>query len=300
VSFNGNDIVIEGPRLSTLSVGPVEEKFVYHFRPGTSVLTAGFYNCNLRCSFCINHEISQAQAEKPFVDSAELVSRAVVEGASGLAFSFSEPLLYAEYVRTAFEMAHVNGLYTILKTSGMMSKELFDLVLEETDACCVDIKGDPETYLISCGATPKDVDLLFDNIESAKSLTNLELSLIVRPGRNKLESVLMDLSGAVGPLVPIHLVSFIPSFKEISSPATLLSDMAEARSLAQVYFDHVYDENPVSETICRVCMKRLIRRDGGVLTYNVLEGNSCHCGEPLWKDKCATITNAQNARLSLK
>lgn len=289
------DPIVRDPRVSTLSIGPVEEKSVYHYRPGSRVMTAGFYGCNLQCSFCLNHEISHQEGDGPFLGPDDLVSMALRERADGLAFSFSEPLLYAEYVRTAFNMAHAKGLYTLLRTSAMMSKWLFCLVMEETDACCIDIKGTPTDYLRSCGVCENDLDLLHENIDTARSKSNLELSVIVRNRDKDVHSTLMDLSGLVGPLVPVHLVSFIPAFKQSNLVAADQEDVSSARDVARIHFDHVYDESPLSETHCDECMRRLVRRNAGDVTYNVLRGNCCPCGHPLWKDLCAITTNAPNA-----
>lgn len=299
VSFDGERIVLDGPSISTLSVGPIEEKAIYHYRPGTNVFTIGFYGCNLRCSFCINHKISQERGQQTFVPSAALVSRAISENATGIAFSFSEPLLYAEFVKTTFKMAHDNGLYTALKTSGMMSKDLFESVLEETDVVSIDVKGSPEEYLACCNVSSKDLDILFQNMEYAKCASNLEVSMIVRHNDHKrVRSSLPEISGAAGPLTPIHLVSFLPSFKDDSPPA-VLEDMQMAHGEATIYFEYVYDENPNSETVCRSCWGRLVKRIPGAVAYNG-NGNSCWCGQQFWKNACDTTTNAKNAKPSLK
>lgn len=300
VSFDGKRIVLDGPSVSTLSVGPIEEKAIYHYLPGTTVLTAGFYGCNLRCSFCINHEISHGMGDHVAARPESLVSRALLQKAHGLAFSFSEPLLYAEFVKATFRLARQNGLYTALKTSAMVSRDLFRSVIEDTDVVCVDVKGSADKYASYCSATANDLDLLYSNMEFARSRSNLEVSLIIRRNDHKLiRSVLPDISGAVGPLTPIHLVSFLPAFKDDSPPATD-DDIQMAHGEATIYFEYVYDENPRSNTLCRACWSTLIKRNGGVMSYNALNGNACSCGQALWKNKCATTINAKNARPSLR
>jgi pyruvate formate lyase activating enzyme len=209
-------------------------------------------------------------------------------------------MLYAEFVSKTFKLAHQHGLYTVLKTSAMVSSGLFTMVLEDTDACCIDIKGDASRYKESCGADEKSLDLLYENLQLAHLITNLELSVMIRGEESRIHSVLTDISGMIGALTPIHLIAFVPSFKETNASPTPLNTMGMAQGIGKIYFEYVYDENANSQTICRSCYTTLLKRNGGVVSYNALKGNACPCGTPLWKNTCATITNAQNAKPSSK
>jgi hypothetical protein len=111
---------------------------------------------------------------------------------------------------------------------------------------------------------------------------------------------LTDITGVIGPLTPVHLVSFLPAYKETASPAATLEGMQMGHGLASIYFEYVYDENPLSTTVCRECYSPLVKRKAGLIEYNGLKGNACVCGQTLWKKTCATTTNAKNVGPSSK
>jgi len=288
------------PRISSMSVGPIEAKGIYHFFPGSKVLTVGFYGCNLRCPFCINPEVSHGFASGPPMMEIDLVKKAKDEGCDGLAFSFSEPLLFAEFVWLAFHEAHKEGLFTALRTSAMVSPHYFENVMSATDALCIDIKGSPRVYEF-CGAGGAALDDLYANIKRAGKSSNLEVSFIIRPGEldGDMLRIVKETTG-LSNRTPVHLVSFLPSFKCNDEPAATKADMRRAKERASFRFLHVYDESTSYETRCCFCKALLVEREEGVVTYNSLKGNLCRCcGTELW-NPCVTTIPAGTASSYLR
>ena len=133
-----------------MDLGRIEEKPVRHYRPGTKVLSVGSYGCSFRCGGCHNLDISwgtdaldslaRGESRAAFVPPETLVQAAVNSGADGIAFTYSEPAVWLEYVLDAAAIAHEYGLYTVYVSNSFVTDEALALLPGKIDVLCSDIK----------------------------------------------------------------------------------------------------------------------------------------------------------------
>ncbi len=165
--------------ISSMAVTPIEEKPVKHYRPGTRVLNVGSYGCSFRCGGCHNLEISWApealdalargESTAAYVTPEELVQAAQRQGVQGIAFTYSEPAVWLEYVLDVSVLAHEAGLYTVYVTNSFVTDEALELMAPHVDVMCSDIKSlSDEFYQRVCQAAR--VEEVLHCIEKAQRL----------------------------------------------------------------------------------------------------------------------------------
>ncbi|HPE16620.1 MAG TPA: radical SAM protein, partial [Oscillospiraceae bacterium] len=173
-------------RLTSLALDPIEKKPLRRFYPGSSILSAGSYGCNLRCPFCQNCEISMADAgiQTVTVQPEELVRRAlalVPRGNIGLAFTYNEPLVGYEYVRDCARLAHEAELKTVLVTNGTVCREPLLALLPDIDAMNIDLKGFTQRFYDLVGG---DLETVREAIALSASRCHVEVTTLIIPGEN--------------------------------------------------------------------------------------------------------------------
>ena len=288
--------------VTTAIVGPIEQKGIYHYEPGAKVLSLGGIGCNLYCSYCQNFAISQvAKAAGQNILPDRVIEMALEENASGIAFTYNEPLMNYEYVLEVFQKARSVNLITVLKTSAMINQHIFAEVCKLTDCVNIDFKGDHKVYKEVCGINPSWMDIVLLNIGTASFLTHVEISIpvITNFETSVIKAVsilLMDVN-----VFPLHLVRFIPAFKmkKLHSMGTWkLFEIAKylSEDFPYVYID--FAEVP-NDTRCKNCNELLLRREGVETTYNGLNGDlcpKCETKQPIvLRDRsCFTNTSAKD------
>jgi pyruvate formate lyase activating enzyme len=274
-------------RVTTMMAGPVEQKPFYHFFPGMRILSIGGSGCNLFCKFCQNYEISQVGkfgGETRTPD--DVVQAAVQHGAAGVAFTYSEPVVWMEYVIDVAKACRASGLKTMLKTNGFASERAFGDICEHMDAVNVDLKGDAESYLSVCGVRmdgPPRSWPVVRNLALAARACHLEMSLISIPGRDAmLDEVLGAAASAAGELTPVHVLRFVPDFAMRGAEPASAGHMSSVVRKAKVFFRYVYENLPGSDTVTCCCMCQapvLIRKGVLVVESNLTLGGACQaCG----------------------
>ena len=271
--------------ITALAKDPIEKKPLYHFRPGTEILSAGFTGCNLHCPFCQNWHISQnTGVQGRFCTPAELV-RAAVQ--SALAYTYSEPLVHVEFLLDCMKEARKAGIANVLVSNGCINSEAAGEILNLTDAANIDLKCFSEkTYSKFLGG---DLSTVLSFIKTAcEKGVHVELTTLVVPGLNDSEEELDACVNFIAGLpcaVPWHLSAYHPDW-EWDAPATpsLLLDAAAARArknLRYVYTGNVAGEK--NDTLCLRCGQTLISRrvykvDTSGLTIGKENGKSvCFC-----------------------
>lgn len=261
-------------RASGFCVDPIEKKPLHHFLPGTGVLSFGTVGCNLGCRFCQNWDISKARAEERLDDWAlpEAVAQAAVDaGCRSVAFTYNEPVVFAEYAMDCAEAAHERGLRTVAVSAGYVEPGARAAFFSGMDAANVDLKAmSPAFYRTLC------LGELVPVLDTLRFLGNetgvwLEVTNLLIPGHNDAHddvARLCDwLAGNLGPAVPLHLTAFHPDFRMLDVPSTAPATLARARKQAlSAGLRHVYTGNlrdPAGQsTWCASCGARLIERDG--------------------------------------
>ncbi|MFW6383806.1 MAG: AmmeMemoRadiSam system radical SAM enzyme [Halodesulfurarchaeum sp.] len=272
------------------SVDPIEKKPLYHFRPGSGVLSFGGVSCNFACQFCQNHHLAFAEPED--VALREVTPEAAVEsaldqGAAGIAWTYNEPTIYAEYVRDGAQAAQEAGLYTVLVSNGYFTEEFLDAVGPFVDAINIDVKGfREESHLQYMGSRSQPT---LDSVERvADRDIHLEVTYLVIPDLNDDPEEIRAFAtwiAEIDPSIPIHFSRFHPDYEMRDRPPTPMETLERAHDVAVeagnefVYVGNVRDER-FNSTRCPDCGRRWIRRSGFDATV-VQEGELCACGREL-------------------
>lgn len=245
--------------LSSIELGPIEEKPVMHYRPGTQVLSVGSYGCSFRCGGCHNLEISwgtkalddlaRGESRAAFVPPDELVALAARAGAEGIAFTYSEPAVWLEYVLDVSRLAREAGLYTVYVTNSFVTDEALELMAPWVDVLCSDIKSlSDEFYKAICPVAT--VDQVLASIEKAHQLgIHVETRTNVIPGKNdspeELGRIASWIAEHLGADSPWHVTRFFPAYHLSHIPETP-SDLLQAAGRlgreAGLTHVHVFDD----------------------------------------------------------
>jgi len=136
-------------RPAALAIDPIEKKPLFHFHPGSAILSLGTAGCNLGCQFCQNFDISKArsvQHDSGHMSPQQIVDLAVSRGVRSIAFTYNEPTIWAEFVIDIARAAHDAGLRTVMVSNGYITREAFFDVYEHIDAANIDLKGFTEDF----------------------------------------------------------------------------------------------------------------------------------------------------------
>jgi pyruvate formate lyase activating enzyme len=268
--------------LSAIDVGPIEGKPVRHFRPGTKVMSVGSYGCNFRCGGCHNLEISwgvsaldelaRGQSTAAYVPPEELVQAALRHGVEGLAFTYSEPAVWLEYVLDVSELAREAGLYTVYVSNSFVTDEALELLAPQTDVLCSDIKSlRDDFYQAICKAA--SVAQVLGSIERAQRLgVHVETRTNIIPGKNddpdELRRIAEWIRDHLGADSPWHITRFFPAYLLSDVPETpseimwRAHDAARAVGLRNVY---VYDDKGCDCASENLPVDAYLSRDPGEL-----------------------------------
>jgi pyruvate formate lyase activating enzyme len=287
---SGRVVLDSWGRASGFCVDPIEKKPLNHFFPGTSVLSFGTAGCNLGCRFCQNWDISKARQDDRLTDVAtpEAIARAALaSGCRSVAFTYNDPVIFAEYAIDTARAARAVGLASVAVTAGYITDRAREAFFDEMDAVNVDLKAFTEGfYSKQCAAALAPV------LETLKFLARrerpwLEVTTLLIPGLNDSDEELRELSAwffdHLGPRVPLHFTAFHPDFRLRDRPATSPATLRRARALAlDAGLRHVYTGNVVSPesqtTYCEGCGAAVIGRAGYDITSWQLEDGACvHC-----------------------
>jgi pyruvate formate lyase activating enzyme len=278
-------------RSSGFCVDPIEKKPLNHFLPGTSVLSFGTAGCNLGCQFCQNWDISKAREFDRLGDAATpaaIAGTARRLGCRSVAFTYNDPVVFAEYALDTARACHDQGVKTVAVTAGYITDEARPEFFRAMDAANVDLKGfTEEFYHRRCLGQLQPV---LDTLVHLRKDTDVwfEVTTLLIPGENdsteELDRASDWFAAHLGPEVPWHFTAFHPDFKMLATPrtppATLTRarDLARAKGLKYVYTGNVHDPAGGS-TWCPACGTVLIERDWYELGAYNLDGNRCKtCG----------------------
>ena len=279
-------------RSSGFCVDPVEKKPLNHFYPGSAILSFGTAGCNLACKFCQNHDISKSREMDTLADQAspETIARAAEKlGCKSVAFTYNDPVIFAEYAMDVSDACHARGVQTVAVTAGYISPGAREAFYAKMDAANVDLKAfTDEFYFKLCGAHLQPV---LDTLVYLKHETDvwLEITTLLIPGKNdSAEEIGAEcdwLMRELGPDVPIHFTAFHPDYKMTDLPRTPPATLTRARAIAlrkglrYVYTGNVHDTDG-GTTFCPGCGNAVIVRDWHrILSYRVTADGRCEaCG----------------------
>jgi pyruvate formate lyase activating enzyme len=279
-------------RTTGFAVDPIEKKPLDHFRPGSAVLSFGTAGCNLGCRFCQNWDISKART----VDSTSedewtpprVVDLAQRMGVPGIAFTYNDPIIWAEYAIDVAKEARARGLFTVIVTNGYVSKGPREEIFRHMDAANVDLKAFTEEFYAK--QTLSHLAPVLETLEWLARETDVwvEVTNLVIPGLNDAEDETRQLSewiaSHMGRDVPLHFSAFHPDYKMLDRPATPPRTLQRAREIARiaglryVYTGNVRDREGHT-TFCPSCGERVIERDWFAVRAVRMRGSACaRCG----------------------
>jgi pyruvate formate lyase activating enzyme len=282
-------------RSSGFCIDPVEKKPLNQFFPGSSAFSFGTAGCNLACKFCQNWDISKSREMDTLMDQAspEAIARAAqAKGCKSIAFTYNDPVIFAEYAMDTADACHELGIQAIAVTAGYIGTEARREFYAKMDAANVDLKGfTDEFYFKLCGARLQPV---LDTLVYLKHETNVwfEITTLLIPGKNdsdtEIEAESKWIMRELGPDVPLHFTAFHPDYKMTDVPHTPGSTLTRARKIAlaeglrYVYTGNVHDREG-GTTFCPGCAKPVIVRDWyEILDYSLTRDGRCkHCATPL-------------------
>jgi pyruvate formate lyase activating enzyme len=282
-------------RVSGFCVDPIEKKPLYHFYPGTSVLSFGTAGCNLGCKFCQNWDISKARELdrlSPVTAPGAVAQAAVRAGCKSLAFTYNDPVIFAEYAVDCADAAHTVGVKTVAVTAGYISESARESFFRPMDAVNVDLKAFTEDfYKRLCFA---ELAPVLDTLRWLKheSRAWLEVTTLLIPGHNDSEAEIAQLSEwfaeQLGVDTPLHFSAFHPDFKLLEIPPTPSETLLRARRIAKAAgLNHVYTGNirdvEGQSSYCASCKSVCIARDGYRIDgFRLDESAACkRCGVAL-------------------
>jgi pyruvate formate lyase activating enzyme len=275
-------------RSSGFCIDPIEKKPLNQFYPGTSILSFGTAGCNLACKFCQNWDISKSRDMDRLADEASpeaIAKAAVAAGCKSVAFTYNDPVIFAEYAMDIADACHAHGVKTVAVTAGYIHEAPRREFYAKMDAANVDLKAfTDEFYFKLCAA---HLNPVLDTLAYLKHETDVwfEITTLLIPGKNdsneELEAECKWIMKELGPDVPVHFTAFHPDYKMTdivaTPPATLrrAREIALAQGLHYVYTGNVHDAEG-GTTYCPGCRKPLIVRDWYVInSYRVTPEGKC-------------------------
>ena len=236
-------------RVTSLNLDPIEKKPLRMFCPGSLVLSVGSYGCNLRCSFCQNHEISMTDGDTAvfrLLLPQELAERARYYqpvGNIGAAFTYNEPLVGWEYVRDAAERIHAYGMKNVMVTNGHASLSVLEELHPYVDAMNIDLKCFRKEGYKKLGG---DLDTVKAFITRAAADCHVELTTLVVPGENdSLEEIEEEAAwiASVSRDIPLHITRFFPRYRMTDREATEVQQVYCLAKAAEKYVNYVFVGN---------------------------------------------------------
>ncbi len=253
-------------RTISIAVDPIEKKPLYHFYPGTRILSIGPNGCNLDCQFCQNYEISKLEATTETLLPTSLIQLAEQNASIGIAYTYTEPLIWFEYLRDAAPLVKSAGLKNVLVTNGYINEEPLSELLPNIDAMNIDIKSmNPEFYRKVCLGELSPV--LRTAALAVRFNVHVEITNLVIPTLNDGDDDFRSLSRwmreYLGDNAVLHLSAYFPRYK-MSIEQTPLSTLRRAKEIASEYLRYVYIGNVQqnNNTLCPYCGDVLIKREG--------------------------------------
>lgn len=246
----GGRIVSENyGKITALALDPIEKKPLYHFNPGSRILSVGSYGCNLNCPFCQNCDISMVgskEIETQDITPEELVEKALLlkpQGNVGIAYTYNEPLIGYEFVRDCSLLAKERGLKNVVVTNGYICEEPLLELLPGIDAFNIDLKGFTEEYYHKLRG---DLNTVKRTIELASGISHVEVTTLIVPGENDTEEEMEALSGWLADLsseIPLHISRFFPRWRMQDREATPVKQIYRLAEIARRNLKYVYEGN---------------------------------------------------------
>jgi len=280
-------------QVAALGTDSIEKKPLYHFFPGKNILSIGEVGCNLHCSFCQNHHISQCYAKdfKAFhtVTSEQILITALkTKNNIGVAYTYNEPFTFYEFMLDTAKLVKEKNLKNVVVSNGYINTEPLKHILPLIDAFNIDLKAFENDFYKTF--TKGKLEPVLETLKIIAAHKNhLEITNLVIPGLNDNDKIFEEMvkwiAGELGTHIPLHLSRYFPQYKLVLPP-TPIEKLNQFYSTAKKYLQHVYlgnvnDEGHAS-TRCPNCHALLIERNHYLtkIVQNDFKGTCTACGTP--------------------
>ncbi len=297
-NLNGNITLTSFGYTTGLNIDPIEKKPLYHFYPGSDVLSFGTIGCNMGCLFCQNYHISKSKVDPQLLEKKlpqEIAEIAMKKGCKSVAFTYNDPVIFLEYAIETAKECKARGIKTVAVTAGYINPEPRKEFFKYIDAANIDLKGFSEKfYKKNCLA---HLEPILDTIKYVKNETDtwLELTTLLIDGENtverEIEAQVNWILDNLGDSVPLHFSAFHPCYKfsdrKPTSPETLFKayEIATKAGLRYVYLGNI-SNTQTSTTYCHNCKNKIIERNSYFITAYKLDEKG-HC--KFCKAKCEGV-----------
>ena len=241
---NGEIVCDNYGAVTSLALDPIEKKPLAMFMPGTKILSAGSYGCNMKCPWCQNDSISRGYVAADSLTPKELTDIALDtkrRGNIGIAYTYNEPSVGYEFVLDCSHLAKDNGLVNVMVTNGMLEAGRFRELASFTDAYNIDLKTGIASKYRTIGG---DLELITENIKCAAGLgRHVELTTLVVPGFNDDEDdlrTIVDIIASIDTGIPFHITRFFPAGNMKDAMPTDLGVLYDFRDIAKQKIKNVF------------------------------------------------------------
>ena len=282
-------------RSTGFCIDPIEKKPLFHFLPGSPVLSFGTAGCNLACSFCQNHDVTRSREVARMsarADPATIARAAKALGTASVAFTYNDPVIFLEYAADTAFACREAGVRNVAVTAGFINAKPRERFFAPMDAANVDLKAFTEGFYAkrASGSLGPVLDTLRYLIHETSVWT--EITTLLIPGANdspaEIDRLTAWVANELGSQVPVHFTAFHPDYRMLDTPATpparlqLARQIGLANGLHHVYVGNITDPGRQA-TLCSCCGARVIGRDSYQLTQYALdsEGRCLTCGTAL-------------------
>lgn len=266
--------------ISGIALDPMEKKPLYHFYPGAQVLSVGSQGCNLACGFCQNWESVQGSLPTTIITAQELSALAISlreRGNCGVAFTYTEPLMWYEFVLAAAPLVQEQGMKTVLVTNGFVEAQPWRELLEHIDAVNIDLKAFSEDfYQRHCAGRLLPVQ---QAIAAAVGKCHVEVTTLLVEGHNTAPAEIRNLSAFLAdldPNIPLHLSRYHPAhrWRQAATSPSLILELADvARERLNFVYPGNLPQSLQAQTLCPHCGHILIERSPNL--YIAVQGGQC-------------------------
>ena len=278
--------------VSSIGFDPIEKKPLYHFYPGTEILSVGSLGCNLQCAFCQNWQISQTSVsefgrESSFYKPDKIIDLALSkENNTGIAYTYNEPIVFFEFMIDVAKKAKEHNLKNVMVTNGFINKEPLNELNKYIDAYSVDLKAFNNNFFTEYTKSKLEPvkESLLNIVKAGK---HLEITTLVIPGLNdnpkEFEQMVKWIKENLGKDVVLHISKYYPTYKLNIEP-TSVEKMLKLIKVASEYLNHVFLGNVVlpegNNTYCPNCNEILINRSGYFTKLHSINknGDCTNCG----------------------
>ncbi|HUL58034.1 MAG TPA: AmmeMemoRadiSam system radical SAM enzyme [Anaeromyxobacteraceae bacterium] len=287
----GKLVTLGWGRSTGFALDPIEKKPLNHYLPGSQVLSFGTAGCNLGCRFCQNWDISKAELaaqRSEDWDPKRVVDLALEMNAPGIAYTYNDPVIWAEYAIDVAKEARRRGLFNVFVTAGFVGAKAREEIFAHMDAINVDLKAFTEGFYRK--VTLSHLAPVLETLEWLARETRVwvEVTNLVIPGLNDAPEESRALAAWIrehmGADVPLHFTAFHPDFKMLDVPPTPPATLTRARAAAReeglryVYTGNVHDREGQT-TRCPGCAEAVVERDWfAIRAYRLADGACAGCG----------------------